>query len=92
MPLAALGQALLAGTLASVACGLGVLPLVLISAAAMAATLAPPVGWPLAAGLGGTAGDLVVAAIARAAEAVGLSLWPYALTVAFAAIAACDSR
>jgi len=65
---------------------LTVLPVVMLAAAGLAATWPAPVSWPLAAGLGGSLGDLAVSIIANAASAIGVGLWPHALSVGFAAV------
>jgi len=67
---------------------LAVLPLVLLSAAGMAAAVMPPATWPLASGLGGVIGDKVLGAVLAAADGIGLELWPGLPMALFAVLAA----
>ncbi len=64
------------------------LPIALAAATGLAASVATPLAWPFATGLGGLVGDFAHAAATEAVGFTGLTLWPSALTIAFAGVGA----
>ena len=66
---------------------LAALPFALLLTAGMFASMAPPMEWPLAAGLGGVVGDHVYRGLGTIAQALGLGAWPFAVNAGLAACA-----
>ncbi|MDP6707970.1 MAG: DNA translocase FtsK 4TM domain-containing protein [Alphaproteobacteria bacterium] len=59
------------------------LPLALVATAGLAGSVATPITWPFATGLGGLAGDYVLAWAAAALAHAGLAALPWALGLGF---------
>ena len=63
------------------------LPLCLLATAVGLATVSAPAAWPLVVGRGGVFGDLLLAGIGNANQALGLVPWPNAVAIAMAGLA-----